>query len=134
MPLPGAPPANPSPAPTPAEPLVDWVYPALRRIRPAGLAVTVWTTRLLLAATFGIFAWEAYDIIRRIWSAIANRTLRPFPWSNLFPLWSAAALLATLAVFTIGWFAFGNQNEMPSDTLRRVRQDPAAEHWAHVRA
>ncbi len=107
MPLPGAPPANPSPAPTPAEPSVDWVYPAPRRIRPSGLAVTVWTTRLLLAATFGIFAWEAYHIIGRIWSAIANRTLSPFPWSNLFPLWSTAALLATMTVLAVGWFARG---------------------------
>ena len=115
----------------PEDSWTDYVYPPPRLIRPIGLAVTVWSTRLLLVVTLVAAGGDTYHLGRTIWTSVGDRTL-PL-WTSLFPWWTLAASLVTTAVLSIGWFACGDQNEWPSETLRRVRSQPDVEHWAHQR-
>lgn len=116
----------------PADTETDYVYPPPRLIRPTGLAVTVWSTRLLGAVALVLAGRDAYHIVRTIWTSVAARTI-PLSSSLLPSWWTIAAGLATATVFIIGWYACGDQNEGPSETLRRVRSQPDVEHWAHQR-
>ena len=115
----------------PADSEWDYVHPPERRIRPVGLAVAVWVTRLFVAAAIAVGVWEAFHVVPELWAAIADRAVPRI--MTLLPWRTGAVLLATFAVLAVGWFAFGDQNEWPAETLRRVRQDPDAEHWAHQR-